>query len=460
MPCHDDGVQRPGRVLGRRALLGFGCGATLAGCASHRPAPDDSRRPAPDDTSATSVLAPTAASTDGVEGTVADVSALLAARGRALLARDLDAAGAVFVTTAVHREAIRRSDSRALASGLVQWAGDVTTVQDRVAQVGLRVRVLGEGREVRTSGQVGIVRANGRWALSPSEDPGPPMPWDLGDVQAHQVDGGVVLVVHPDGAGEPDALGVVAAGARADLPVASARVDELWGADWPRGAAVVVVPTSELAARLAALDPARVAVLDALAVGEDARLPDGKPAGVRVVLAADRFSRLSRLGRTITLTHELVHVATRASTSVQPFAVGDNPLPRWLVEGYADHVARVGRDVSARKLATPLLDAIAGGAVPVVPTDADFSTTDAEALQVTYASAWTLVTSAARRAGTPSVSACYRALASAPEAGGVAAGPVAARLDAACRATLGRGWAQVQQDWLADVAGGLTGWTP
>ncbi|NAZ88252.1 hypothetical protein GTR00_19475, partial [Kineococcus sp. T90] len=306
------------------------------------------------------------------------------------------------------------------------------------------------------------------WALVPGR--GTPQPWDLGAVSARRVDGGVVLLVHPHPAagngeldGELDAgqdAGRVAAGAAADLPAAAARVDAAWGTDWPRGTAVVVVPRARHAARLAGLDPARAAALDAVAVGEDAALADGAPAGVRVVLVAERFARLTPAGRAATLTHELVHVAARATARpAAPAGDGLRPVPRWLAEGYADHVARLGLGVPAAALAAPLLQAVAAGAVPAVPADGDFDATG-QRLQVAYAAAWTLVASAARTAGTPAVTALHRRLAAAPGRGGEPAAPREQRLERACRAALGTGWAQVQRTWRAELRSGLVGWGP
>jgi hypothetical protein len=234
------------------------------------------------------------------------------------------------------------------------------------------------------------------------------------------------------------AAGEVADQVAADLPDATARVDAAWGWDWPRGTAVVVLPTAAEVTRFAGRDPS--GRLDAVAVGLDADLPDGAPAGVRVVLSVERFAALSPLGRTITLTHELVHVATRATPRA-----ADAVVPTWLTEGYADHVARLDRDVPATALAAPLLSA---GGVPQVPVDAAFTGSDGAGVQVAYAAAWTLVTSAARVAGTPAVTALVRAV-----RGGRA-------LDDACRATLGRSFADVVATWRGDVAEDLVGWGP
>ncbi len=399
---------------------------------------------------------------------VAEARRLLAARGRALVAGDVESAAAGCVpSSAGARDELRRADAAAVRAGLLSWAVDVEDVEDLGGDGGardprvrgrLRVRVVGEGREVAGPWGAALVRSDGAWALALPAAGGAPHPWDLGDVRAHRVPGGVVLRVRPGGVVD-EVTERVAAEAAEDLPAATARVDAAWGPDWPRGTAVVVVPTTALAARLAGLDPRRAAALDAVAVGQDAALADGAPAGVRVVLAAERFARLTRAGRTATLTHELVHVATRATAGARPAADGLRPVPRWLSEGCADHLARQGLDVPATALAAPLLEAVAAGAAPAVPADEDFEATGAR-LQVAYAAAWTLVTSAARRAGTPAVTALQRRLGTSPERGGAPAAPLAERLDGACRATLGTGWPDVQRTWRADVAGGLVGWGP
>ena len=368
--------------------------AVLAGCSAPPPAP------APD-----------------------DVRQVLAARGAALVAGDLTAAGAG--CDPAERSAVRVLDARAVHAGLREWA--VSGLEDGDGDVAgtLRVRVEGEGRAVAGAFRAGW---DGRLRASTA---GTPQPWDLGDVEARVVGGGVVLVV-------ATAAGEVADQVAADLPGATARVDAAWGGDWPRGTAVVVLPTAAEVTRFAGRDPS--GRLDAVAVGLDADLPDGAPAGVRVVLSVERFAALSPLGRTVTLTHELVHVATRATPRAD-----DAVVPTWLTEGYADHVARLDRDVAATALAAPLLSA---GGVPQVPDDAAFRSPDAAALQLAYAAAWTLVTSAARGAGTPAVTALLRA---------VLAGT---GLEAACRETLDRPFADVVETWRADVASDLVGWGP
>ncbi|GAB3453639.1 serine/threonine-protein kinase [Kineococcus endophyticus] len=353
--------------------------------------------------------------------------AALAARRRALLAGDLDRA--VAVVGPDEREALRRADATALAAGLDDWA--VEGLPGAVESAGqgrglLRVRVAGEARAV-ASGVV--VRWDGALHLAADT----PQPWDLSaPVTAQRVAGGVVLHV-----GDPSAVGREVADGLAD---ATARVDAAWGTDWPRGTAVVVVPDAADVTRLAGTG----GDVDAVAVGLDADLADGAPAGVRVVLSTERFTALSPLGRAVVLTHELVHVATRA-TPRPPGAV----VPRWLTEGHADHVARRGRDVSATALAAALL---ADPGRPQVPADADFTAADPGRVQIAYAAAWTLVTSAARAvgplAGTPAVTALVRDV------------WTGTPLEAACSARLGRPFADVVATWRRDVATHLVGWVP
>ncbi|WP_432541131.1 serine/threonine-protein kinase [Kineococcus sp. SYSU DK002] len=346
-----------------------------------------------------------------------DARGLLADRGRALLERDLPAAARGYA--ADDRPALRRHDARALAAGLVEWSVEDVRVAGRDVTGLLRVRVEGEGRAV-----AGAFRAG--WDGELHLAPGAPQPWDLGDVTAERVAGGVVLHV--------GRTGDVGRQVAADLPAATARVDAVWGPGWPRGTAVVVVPTAADVTRLAGAGDG----LDAVAVGLDAALPDGAPAGVRVVLSTERFAALTGQGRTLTLTHELVHVATRAT----PRPAGA-VVPRWLIEGYADHVARLGTDVPAPALAAALLRA---PGPPRVPADADF--TDPARAQVAYAAAWTLVTSAARAGGTGTVTALVRAVWTGT--------PVAD----ACPAVLGRSLRDVVATWRADVAADLVGWGP
>ena len=469
-------------------MLGAVCAgavAALAGCTGGRD--DAAQGPA---TGPGEAAVPSVTLGSGPVPTAEEVVGLLQRRGLALVA-GADALAEVVAAPAA-LDALRTSDARAVAAGVAAWAADVTaaatpgTTADpspsdpppgsapvgpsssvtlsaaepegavelaATADLLLRVRVRGEERDVVTRARTGVVRREGRWLLAPVADPGTPQPWDLGDVDVLPGERGVVLRIAGSG---PDAVDTAALAAElaGDLGDAAQRVDAAWGTDWPRATAVVVPATAADAARLAGVAPEQVAGLDALAVGVEAEFPDGRPAGVRIVVQPARFPGLTRLGRRITLTHELVHVATRAATTV----TAPGALPRWLVEGYADYAARAGRGLDARALARPLLDAVAAGAPVLVPDDDAFAAADPTVLQVAYAAGWKLVTSVARRTAAEAVTGLYRGLAAAPDRGGLPAAEPAQRLDEGCYRAFGEAFEDVRRRWEADVRGGLDGW--
>lgn len=110
------------------------------------------------------------------------------------------------------------------------------------------------------------------------------------------------------------------------------------------------------------------------------------PAGVavatappRIVLNPSRTAKASELALEVLLSHEAVHVATRAAAS---------KAPMWLVEGYADEIALRAYPKAAKPMATTLFEAVRiDGAPPSLPIDADFEA-GAKDLNRSYAEAW------------------------------------------------------------------------
>ncbi len=91
---------------------------------------------------------------------------------------------------------------------------------------------------------------------------------------------------------------------------------------------------------------------------------DGRATGDRVVLDPDARRRLTPAGRDVVLTHELTHVAVRATVP--------GAAPTWLAEGYADHVGYARADVPDTALLAPLASAVRAGTAPTrLPTAAD-----------------------------------------------------------------------------------------
>ncbi|HLQ82199.1 MAG TPA: hypothetical protein VK103_01580, partial [Bacillota bacterium] len=137
--------------------------------------------------------------------------------------------------------------------------------------------------------------------------------------------------------------------------------------------------SSEVAAQIVGNDGLGAVAALATAVGGSVA---DSPAPVHVVLDPPRVGALSATGALGLLTHEAVHVATRA-----PYT----DLPVWVEEGWADVVAWADDDPAGWQQAGPLLARIRDGDdVITVPTDEAFAATDEAELGVAYALAWSL----------------------------------------------------------------------
>jgi hypothetical protein len=104
------------------------------------------------------------------------------------------------------------------------------------------------------------------------------------------------------------------------LSASCARAVPAVAAVWPRWAGAVDITVSPVA-----LDPGIAAYVDGQAV------EGGPTTGDRVVVAPGLPAVLSREGLDIVLRHELTHLAMRST--------GTRPLPQWVSEGIAMHVA-------------------------------------------------------------------------------------------------------------------------
>jgi len=147
------------------------------------------------------------------------------------------------------------------------------------------------------------------------------------------------------------------------------------------------------------------------------------------------WRRLTDAGRLAVLTHELTHVATRASTAATP--------PTWLDEGFAAYLGYRGAGLTDAEIAAPALASVRAGRLPqALPDAAAFDPARGDAGPA-YAQAWVACDLIARRAGLPGLVAVYRAAASG--AGGQAAA------DAAVRAVLGDSPAAFLTRWRAGL---------
>ncbi|MFJ4090345.1 hypothetical protein ACIPYS_02075 [Kitasatospora sp. NPDC089913] len=264
---------------------------------------------------------------------------------------------------------------------------------------------------------------------------GPPPLWDLGPVGAAAGARCLVLGVDDvdgaDGAGQAARAAAAAVGDRA-----VSAVEALWGSAWAGRLLLELPATGEQFARLLADDRPGWSDLAAVTVSAPGA-PLHAPAD-RVLVNPGVFARLSDFGRQVVVTHEAVHVATRADTRAW--------TPLWLSEGVADWTGYRDSGRSARQIAPELARDVTAGRLPAaLPADAAL-TAGGEGLAQAYEQSWLACDLIARRYGPQRLVALYRAVG--------AAAPGADReawLDGLFRDRLGLGLDGFTRLWLAEV---------
>ena len=165
---------------------------------------------------------------------------------------------------------------------------------------------------------------------------------------------------------------------------------------------VVIAQSAEEASRMAGWAAAAVDRVAASTIGDRAT---GRPADAdRVVLNPQAWARLTPTGRLVVLTHEIVHVVLRATTT--------HDVPMWLSEGIAEWMAYRDSALDPRDVArTPLLDHVrAQGAPADLPGEADFDTSRPTVAR-SYQASWLAVRQIARDQGTARLLGFYRRIA-------------------------------------------------
>jgi hypothetical protein len=259
------------------------------------------------------------------------------------------------------------------------------------ARVRLTYRLGSAAPEIRREQDVALVRRT-RWLVA-APDVGSLQrdPWDLGPVAVAR--GARSIVVALTDAPLPTRR------TAAETDTAARRVDAVWGSDWPR-TTVVFVPqdVEQMGSLLGRSSTAGLDQLAAVTTGE--RGGAGRTTGDRVVLNPLGFAELTATGRSAVLTHELTHVATRASARLTP--------PLWVDEGFADYVAYLGTSLRPRDLAADLLGSPrALAALRDLPSDGAFDPTAGE-VGSAYAQAWLAMRMVAQQGGTARVVDFYR----------------------------------------------------
>lgn len=208
---------------------------------------------------------------------------------------------------------------------------------------------------------------------------------------------------------------------------AVAEVTETLG--W-NGRLVLEVPATDSDLERALQAPSgQYASIAAVTTATDGSAGDGAP--VHVFFNPVLFGRLGSQGAQVVMTHEAVHVATRATVS---------SAPTWLREGFADYVALEHAGVPVQEAGA---QAIAGvrkdGPPTTLPTDADLSAA-APGLGAAYEEAWLVCRFIAREYGEHRLIAFYDAV-----DGG-------ATVPAALRDVLGTSERALTTAWSRDLA--------
>ena len=345
------------------------------------------------------------------------LDALLADRGRAMLARDREAwlatvdpasddfaarQAAVFDNLAQVPLEVWRYEFAGEGPGLSAERQAALGPEAWVARIVLVYRLAdADQADVRREAYLTLARSGEDWlVVGDTDGTSSTELWDLGPVQVIRGSRSLVLGTADVGTLEQYS---------AEVDRAAEGVDEVWGDEWPR-TVVVQVPRdqSEMARLLLRKDEVGLEQIAAVTTGELGLDQPGTSAD-RVIVNPAGFAQLGPLGREVVLTHEITHVATRATTT--------SDVPIWLSEGFADYVAYADTGLSRDVVAADVLDLVREGNGPTaLPTGSDFDPAVTD-IAAAYSGSWLAAELIARTYSEEALVAFYRAV-----AGGFTAG--------------------------------------
>ncbi|WP_375498292.1 hypothetical protein [uncultured Jatrophihabitans sp.] len=252
-------------------------------------------------------------------------------------------------------------------------------------------------------------------------------PWDFGPMTTATGRSSVVFG-RADGATSLQAIATV-------VDTAVPAVTSVWGTGWTRRVAVIVAPSSAALTAAIGASTAEQAGGDisALAVSAGSDPLTNRPLEQRLVIDPAAYAKLSAVGRRITVTHELTHLASAAATT--------EAIPRWLIEGFADYVGNLGTGQPVGTVAAELRAQIRAGSVPsALPGDdaVDAASTAASA----YEQSWLACRLIAARIGQAGLVRFYRTVGASPDSSNVA-------VAAAVKTLLGESVAGFTAQWRA-----------
>jgi hypothetical protein len=265
-----------------------------------------------------------------------------------------------------------------------------------LADVHLEYQLTAGGATVKREQFLTIVRRADGWRIATDTDGSTGRDvWDLGPI-SHSTAARCLVV----GA---RARRAQIAQLAAECGRAARTVDAAWGTTWTRRTVLTVPATLNQLAILLGRGAAgsdnssgsktAKAGPDTAGLDRTAAVTIGRadaPAD-EVLINGTAFDDLRALGRRVVLTHELVHVATRAT--------GSRSAPTWLEEGYADYVAYADTGLSAGQVAGAALAQVRKDGVPHgLPSANDFNAAGDNA-EAAYGEAWLAAQLIASKAG-------------------------------------------------------------
>jgi hypothetical protein len=163
---------------------------------------------------------------------------------------------------------------------------------------------------------------------------------------------------------------------------------------------VVEVPADDVALDAALdADPGEYAGIAAVTSSTDGSTAPGS--AIHVFVNPSIYDRLGGTGAQVVMSHEAVHVATRAPSST---------MPPWLLEGFADYVALRGVDLPFSVTAGQVIEQVRReGSPEALPGAAEFGSADTH-LGAAYESAWLACVVLADRAGEDALVRMYAAV--------------------------------------------------
>lgn len=222
-------------------------------------------------------------------------------------------------------------------------------------------------------------------------------PWDFGPLVVRR--GARSLVIgHPDSEHALD-------GIRSTVDAAVPVVTSVWGTNWSQDVAVIV-PSSDAELRAQAGESSDATLTVAAVAISDGQDPvTGDVYGQRLIVNPATLRQLSPVGQQIVVRHEITHIAAAASTSAAS--------PTWLVEGFADYVGNMGSGQSVTTTAAELTADVRHGRVPSALPTTDAFSTQGQSAQA-YEGAWLACRLIAQRAGQDGLVRFYRLVGASP----------------------------------------------